>query len=124
MFGFTNSIVSDRDNSSLGFVLVLRQLPAITSSRQVQSNLLALLILLILQCPALLSCAIPYLTEHFFFGFPVEADHPPVQRVHSKLCDFVMPVLVEFRRHGFGGCGAYTEFRYDSKKNIGRDLLK
>ena len=49
MYGFTNSIVIDRGNSSLGFVLVLPQLPAMASSRHVQ-NLLALFILLILQC--------------------------------------------------------------------------
>jgi hypothetical protein len=73
MYGFTNSIVIDRGNSSLGFVLVLPQSPAVAFSRPVQRNLLALFILLILQCLAVLSCAIPHLTEHFFFGFSVAA---------------------------------------------------
>jgi hypothetical protein len=72
MYGFTNSIVIDRGNSSLGFVLVLPQLPTMASSRHVQ-NLLALFILLILQSFAVRSCAIPHLTEHFFFGFSVAA---------------------------------------------------
>ena len=48
--------------------------------------------------------------------------HPLAQRVHSNLNDFVTPVLVEFRRRGFGGRGAHTEFPYDSKKRFGRTL--
>jgi hypothetical protein len=73
MYGFTNSIVIDGGGSSLGFVLVLPQLPAMAFSRHAQRNLFALFILLILQCLAVVSCAIPHLTEHFFFGFSVAA---------------------------------------------------
>ena len=50
MYGFTKSIVIDRGNSSLGFVLVRQQSPPMAFSRDVQRNLLALFILLILQC--------------------------------------------------------------------------
>jgi hypothetical protein len=73
MYGFTDSIVIDRGKSSVGFVLVLPQLPAMAFSRHAQRNLLVLLTLLIPQCLAVLSCATPHLTEHFFFGFSVAA---------------------------------------------------
>jgi len=73
MYGFTNSIVIHQSNSSLGSVVVLPQLGAMAVSRNVQRNLLALFILLILQRLAVLSRGIPHLTEHFFFGFSVAA---------------------------------------------------
>src|SRR5439155_20815267 len=73
MYGFTNGIVIDRDNSSLGLVPVPPQLPVMAFSRHAQRNLLAFFIVLILQCLVVSSCAILHLTEHFFFGFSVAA---------------------------------------------------
>jgi hypothetical protein len=47
----------------------------------VQRNLLAFLILLILQCLAVFSCAIPHLTEHFSFGLSVAASAGTMMRM-------------------------------------------